>query len=172
MIDVSAFNWTYWVKSFIYSLYIFIFLFFIIQSYLLIRGGEFIGFVKMMLLLMVAIFATIIVSYIRLPYIKSEFYDNKQVLSGELCGFTGSREWYVICVSDHYFRSYETSRSMLNDAIFNFGWIDKPEGCVEIHYLHKGEDAAGRGTPPYTRVIIGRLREIPCGKLKLIRHPS
>lgn len=79
-----------------------------------------------------------------------------------MCGFKGATEWYIICIDGKLFHSYQAARNMFNDSIFNFGWLDKPKGCVEIEYLNLGKKEGIEGRSPYTEVAIGRLREVSC----------
>jgi hypothetical protein len=51
---------------------------------------------------------------------------------------------------------------MFNDSIFNFAWLDKPKGCIEIEYLNLGKRDGIGDHPPSTEVAIGRLREVSC----------
>jgi hypothetical protein len=60
------------------------------------------------------------------------------------------------------FHSYQAARNMFNDSIFNFAWLDKPKGCIEIEYLNLGKRDGIGDHPPSTEVAIGRLREVSC----------
>lgn len=186
MLEVTAFNWTYWAKVIFFSIIFFLPTLALVK---VVTGlyNEF-TLKKVFYVFLSVFFITGLISYVRMPYLIREFDANKLLVSGQLCGFVGAREWYSLCIDGRHFKSAGTSRNDLSDAIFNFGWIEKPTGCIEIEYLNKGEEVGYRGEPPYTSVIIGRLREIPCEekqvpiknkkrsgngviKLQQIRHP-
>ncbi len=162
MIEVTAFNWTYWFKCFLILTVALAGVLIPIQVYLAFKYDKSLSRKKMALISLVIVTIYSSYSYIRLPKLINDFEENKIIASGKLCEFEGSREWYTICIEGKYYKSNHASRNMLNDAIFNFGWMEKPTGCVEIEYLNLGEKEGVRGKPPHTEVAIGRLREINC----------
>jgi hypothetical protein len=164
MIEVTAFNWTYWVKTIFESLILLALVLTPIQIYWVLKTDKLIGYKESIIIIIVTITTWFLYSSYRLPGIKNDFKENKLVLSGSLCGFKGAREWYTICVDGKIYKSKSPARSMMNDAIFNFGWMEKPKECIEMEYLNLGEVGSIRAASPYTNVAIGRIREIPCIK--------
>ncbi len=162
MIEVTAFNWTYWIKVCLWFAVFFAGVIIPTQVYSTFRNGRSIAHKKTIIIFLVVAVIHFSYFYVRLPNLINEFENNKITLSGKLCGFKGSTEWYSICIDGKTFHSYQAARNMFNDAIFNFGWMDKPTGCVEIEYLNLGEEKSTKGRPPYTEVAIGLIREIPC----------
>ena len=162
MVEVTAFNWTYWFKS---GLLLLIVLALFVMPIVVAYGFKTDRLLPKKILLPLVTLVIIIFmghSYIQLPNIIKVFEENKKVFSGRLCGFKGAREWYSLCIDGVVFNSHKPSRNMRNDAIFNFGWIDKPKGCIEIEFLIYAEHPAANGYPSYKDVSIGRLRGIPC----------
>jgi hypothetical protein len=128
MIEVTAFNWTYWVKASLWFVVFFAGIIIPAQVYSAFKNDRSIAHKKTIIVFFVVAFIHFSYFYIKLPNLIAEFDDNKITLSGKLCGFKGTTEWYIICIDGKIFTHIRRLEiCLMIPFLISLGWISQKD---------------------------------------------